>query len=66
MNKPNTPKNKSARKNSKDPRYAHLNIAAMSAASTNDLTGLIPSAPIQDEEMDSYHDLYNFDSDILD
>lgn len=32
----------------------------MNACSTTDCTGLIPSAPVNDEEYDSYNDIYFF------
>ncbi len=32
----------------------------LNSCSTTDLTGLIPSAPASDEELESYNDIYTF------
>lgn len=40
--------------------YRTDNFDYMSACSTTDCTGLIPSAPASDEEYDAYNDIYFF------
>jgi len=47
-------------KNTNDPKFDHLNLDMTNAASTNDFTGLIPSNPQSEDELDSYKDIYNF------
>lgn len=37
----------------------------LNSCSTTDLTGLIPSSPVDDDELESYNDIYTFKSDSM-
>lgn len=50
--------NKSDKK--KDKYNIQWDINSLNASSATELTGLIPSAPISDYEMDSYNQIMNF------
>lgn len=47
--------------NDSDEKYKINNdFDALNSCSTTDLTGLIPSAPESEEELESYNDVYTF------
>lgn len=47
-------------KNTKDPKFGHLDIDTTNAASAADFTGIVPVNPQSDGEINSYKDIYNF------
>ena len=53
----------SEKHNKSDDKYnIRWDINSLNASSATELTGLIPSAPISDDEIESYNDLMTFSS----
>ena len=48
------------RKNTKDPRFAHLDLENAEAAYSNEMTGMVPANPQLTDQLDAYADIHNF------
>ena len=60
-------KDKQAKKNDvTDEKLKHLDAGAVNASSSMDCTGLIPAAPVSEDELQSYRELYDFQADQTD
>ncbi len=55
---------KRKRKNESRDSLAHLDIDVVNAASSTDCTGLIPSAPQNQFEEESYKAIYDYQADV--
>ena len=48
------------KKNTRDPRFKHLDMETVNAVSATDFTGIIPTEPQSEEEREAYKDIHGF------